>query len=174
MGDSPLFIFMGIIYYGETMNLSLISLIFPGSIYTIILGFILQGVGAPIPFPLLFGLLSNLVVKGQVPPAAAIVYAAAGSLVGNLAGYCLGYAGGGYIIKKTPGWLNRAIDIVSKKGPLAMFVLRWSGGYAQGAWALGMARTPVTIFLLYAALANILWAAFWVLAGKVLIQKLFY
>jgi membrane protein DedA with SNARE-associated domain len=165
---------MIIIYTGEMMNSSLYSILIPGNEWTVFIGFILQGVGVPIPFPLLFGLLSNLVVRGEVSQIVAVIYAALGSLMGNLAGYYIGYTGGRLIFNKAAGWVDKITGFVSKKGPSVMFLLRWSGGYAQGAWALGVVQTPISIFLLYTGLANILRAVFWVFAGRVLIQKLFY
>ncbi|MDI3534382.1 MAG: hypothetical protein PWQ82_747 [Thermosediminibacterales bacterium] len=149
------------------------NLLLKGNEFTVFIGFVLQGIGFPLPLPLLFGLLDYLVAKGQISTLAAVGYAAGGSFLGNITGYYIGYTGGSLLFNSKSRWLVHATKQISKRGPGVMLVLRWLGGYAQGAWVLGASRTPLLVFMFYIGIADISWAVFWVTVGEALIKKMF-
>lgn len=142
------------------------------------LGYVLQGIGVPIPLVLLFALLGKAVSGGAITVLEAIVLAWTGSMTGNVLGYAVGLAGGSGLVRRILSRFDRGRDdgarlvgSLARRGLPAIVVARWVGwGYAQLMWACGAARFPFILFLAYTAVADLSWAAFWTLAGKGIID----
>lgn len=139
----------------------------------VFLGFTLEGFGLPVPMELLYSIVGNMINQGRIHYWQGTLIAFAGTLVGNSIGYYIGFRGGraltGYLAKvfnipdeslcKFEGWFK-------KHGLKALFAIRWTGlGYAQLTWFCGLERVPFLRFLAVAAIADLLWAAFWTYSG---------
>jgi len=140
------------------------------------LGFMLQGVGVPLPMAALFAIAGTLIHAGDLSPVTAVAGCFAGCLAGNLLGY-----GAGWLIRhRHPRavWPQRLPFLsvertarleawVTRHGPAALVPLRWIGlGYAQAMWLLGLSHTSFLRFLAFVAVADLTWVAFWTLVGR--------
>jgi len=136
-------------------------------------GFVLQGLGVPLPTAGLFGLAAGLIANGRLSYSLAVLLAFGGATAGNLAGYLAGVKWGGRFVSFSARVLRideeRLHDFerwYAKRGLPAIAVLRWIGwGYAQALWLSGAFRLHAGAFTAIVAASNLFWASTLTLAG---------
>ncbi|MCL4425831.1 MAG: DedA family protein [Firmicutes bacterium] len=138
--------------------------------WALFLGFTLEGMGFPVAYEFLFALLGLLVFRGKISFLVAVLLAATGNLLGNSAGYAIGYWGGplfiekyGRYIKIKEGDLSRVKRWAARYGAGTLFIFRWIGfGLTLVNWFLGYSRFSYPRFALVSAITSLLWAGAWI------------
>jgi membrane protein DedA with SNARE-associated domain len=137
--------------------------------FGIIIGFLLQ----VIPSEIILGYGGYLIAKHQITFPGAVLAAVTGSTLGHLTLYAIGYFGGrtfferyGNYLRIKPEHLQMAEDWFRKRGTHTVFTARFLPivGHAISIPA-GMARIPLSCFVIYTALAITPWSVLFLYLG---------
>ncbi len=130
-----------------------------------------EGMGVPgVPFEALFVATGWLAAAGHLRLPWCVAAGTAGTTLGNLAGYGLGWLGRSYLTSpRSPRFCRltperqAAVDRWFRQyGPAIIFVARWFGPIRTPAiLGAGIARLPVIPYGLYALAAALLWNLAW-------------
>lgn len=141
--------------------------------------FFLEGFGIPIPVEFPLGIIGWRINRGLNTYWEMVALMFFFSLIGNVAGYGIGYYGGRPLALRLTRWLGvrdetwaRIEAWFHKYGLLLVVGTRWiNWGFAQNMMLSGITRVPFGRFMVVLVINDFLWAMAWVwVAIKAMIQ----
>lgn len=132
-------------------------------------GLLIEGTGMPGPVEILFLACGYLISRGQMIFLFVVLIAAFGNLAGNVVAYIIGAKKGRPFIEKYGHYLKITVKDLegmdkwfSKYGGVTNMISRLIGlPRTPAIWASGITHMSFSIFLIYSAIGDILWASFW-------------
>ncbi|HEY3364010.1 MAG TPA: VTT domain-containing protein [Symbiobacteriaceae bacterium] len=131
--------------------------------------FMLEGLGAPVPVEIPLGIIGLRMAHELNTYWEMVLLMWLTTVVGNAAGYLLGYYGGRPVIMKLMSWFRIREELWLKvdawfrqHGLKVVVATRWTNwGFAQNMWLCGITRVRFGKFLLVMVLNDLLWAMGW-------------
>lgn len=145
-----------------------------------------EGTGLPGPVEILFFAAAYLAVKGEMNLVAIALVAALGNVTGNVIAYLVGYYKGRPVVEKYGKYLKITVKDLeamdkwfAKYGGFTVLLGRLVGlPRTPAIWASGITRMNFTIYVIFSAIADLIWSSFWTLisylAAKQLIKVDFF
>lgn len=135
--------------------------------------FVIEGAGLPLPAEIPFVLSGALAHAGRYPFWLLVLLAWVTTVIGNFAGYGVGYLGGRRLVERLSAWagvsasrLERAETWFHRHGLRLLFFTRWiNWGFGQSLWLAGLARVPLRRFAPFMLVLNLAWAILWIGLG---------
>ncbi|MGE5672621.1 MAG: DedA family protein [Mycobacterium leprae] len=138
--------------------------------------FMLEGLGVPIPveIPLLI-----IGAREQSSYWSLVLLTWFSTMLGNGAGYLIGYHGGRTFILRLIGWFRvkpetwqRAENWFHKHGLKTVVATRWiNWGFAQNMWLCGITRVQAGRFFIVMAANDFLWAIWWTWVARFAVER---
>jgi len=130
-----------------------------------------ESLGAPLPGESLLVVSSALAARGEMSLAGLMIWAWAGAVLGDSAGYLIGRsAGRGLIVRYgqkfglTHERFQRVEDVFARYGPIAVSFARFFNILRQlNGLAAGTVGMPFPRFILFNAIGGLLWVGTWCL-----------
>lgn len=131
--------------------------------------FLLEGIGVPIPVEIPLGIVGLRMVRGESTHWEIVILMWLTTVLGNTAGYVLGYYGGRPMALKLISWFRISPEVwerietwFRRHGLKVVVATRWiNWGFAQNMWLCGITRVQFGRFFLVMVVNDFLWAVAW-------------
>jgi membrane protein DedA with SNARE-associated domain len=137
--------------------------------------FMLEGLGVPIPVEIPLVMVGQRMALEMNTYWQIVLLMWLTTMVGNTAGYLVGYYGGNPLAHKLLVWFRVKPELWAKvegwfqrHGMKVVVATRWiNWGFAQNMWLSGITRVPFGRFFMVMAINDFLWAMAWTRASQV-------
>jgi len=131
--------------------------------------FALEGMGVPVPVEIPLYIVGVMMSRGTFTFGHTVLLTWVATVLGNSAGYLVGYYGGRPLILALLNWLRIPIGHFetvehwfNKYGLTLALGTRWiNWGFAQNIWLLGITRYRFATYFAVMAINDLLWAMAW-------------
>lgn len=139
-----------------------------------------EGTGLPGPVEILFFAAAYLAVKGEMNLVAIVLVAALGNVTGNVTAYLVGYYKGRPVVEKYGKYLKITVKDLeamdkwfAKYGGFTVLLGRLVGlPRTPAIWASGITRMNFTVYVIFSAIADLIWSSFWTLISYLAAKQL--
>ncbi|KUK09542.1 MAG: SNARE associated Golgi protein [Caldanaerobacter subterraneus] len=139
-----------------------------------------EGTGLPGPVQILFFAAAYLAVKGEMNLVAIVLVAALGNVTGNVIAYLVGYYKGRPVVEKYGKYLKITVKDLeamdkwfAKYGGFTVLLGRLVGlPRTPAIWASGITRMNFTVYVIFSAIADLIWSSFWTLISYLAAKQL--
>lgn len=139
-----------------------------------------EGTGLPGPVEILFFAAAYLAVKGEMNLVAIVLVAALGNVTGNVIAYLVGYYKGRPVVEKYGKYLKITVKDLeamdkwfAKYGGFTVLLGRLVGlPRTPAIWASGITRMNFTVYVIFSAIADLIWSSFWTLISYLAAKQL--